>query len=79
MGKVVGPEQRLAALQANYETRLSNLAQELAMAGMQVLASDFGFSQEEAARWLERMLAQAKANREQDAKALFDQWSGKGK
>lgn len=43
--------------------RLALLAQELGIAGMMVLVNDFGFSREQAAGWLTKMLEQAKTNR----------------
>lgn len=43
--------------------RLAILATELGLAGAEVLASDYGFTQIQCAEWLDKMLDQAKKNR----------------
>jgi len=75
----VDSQKRIANLQAQYERRLSNLAQELALAGMQTLVKEFGFTDEQAARWLDKMLAQAKANRASESETLFAKWATQGR
>lgn len=45
------------------DDRLATLAVELGLAGGEVLRRDFGFTQEQTARWLDAMLTQAKVNR----------------
>jgi hypothetical protein len=45
------------------DRRLMVLAQELGVAGVQVLVAEFGFTAEQAHRWLELMLERAQKNR----------------
>ena len=45
------------------DDRLAILAVELGIAGAQVLQEDFGFTQQMAAIWLDKMLDKAKVNR----------------
>lgn len=47
----------------NDDDRLSALAIELGLAGLQVLREEFAFSEEQAAEWLEKMIARARVNR----------------
>jgi len=65
---------RLAAVQAQAEQRLSNLAIELGAAGVQTLMEDFGWGQEQAGQWLDKMLARARKNRVGDARNMLAQW-----
>jgi len=45
------------------QDRLSALAIELGLAGVQVLREEFSFTEAQATEWLEKMLARAKVNR----------------
>lgn len=60
------PFTRIAAkaLEAKVDDdRLAILAVELGLAGAEVLQEDFGFTQEQTAKWLDVMLSKAKTNR----------------
>ncbi len=59
------------------DQRLELLAKEIGIAGMVVLVNDFGFSQSDAKRWLDLMVAQAKATRAMLlAKAAYEKTKG---
>ena len=60
------------------DRRLANLAMELGVAGAQVLTEDFGFTQEQAHNWFDKMLARATANRAASATAVLDEWQQGG-
>ncbi len=47
------------------DPRLSTLAIELGLAGVQVLREEFGFDEARAGEWLEKMIARAQLNRRQ--------------
>lgn len=51
------------ATRPKQDDRLALLAVELGIAGAQVLQDDFGFTQKQAAEWLDKMLDKAKVNR----------------
>jgi hypothetical protein len=53
------------------DRRLANLAMELGVAGTQVLIESFGFSQEQAQDWFDKMLARARANRTASANLVI--------
>jgi hypothetical protein len=49
--------------QNNDDGRLSALAIDLGLAGIQVLREEFGFTEAQTAEWLEKMIARAGVNR----------------
>jgi hypothetical protein len=63
-GRSAGQKQNKVLREASRDDgRLSALAIELGLAGLQVLREEFAFSEEQATEWLEKMLARAKVNR----------------
>lgn len=58
------------------ERRLNVLAQELSLAGMQVLIESYGWSEEDARQWMLRTLARAQLNRRQAAGAGGEEPAG---
>jgi hypothetical protein len=51
---------------------MANLANELGIAGVQVLREHFDFSEEEALKWFDLMLSQAAVNREASLMTVFE-------
>lgn len=56
-------EKIFANIKKAKDDRLAILAVELGLSGAQVLQEDFGFTQQQAALWLDKMLDRAKVNR----------------
>lgn len=64
----------VAQVRAEQDKRMANLAMELGVAGVVVLVEEFGFTPEQAQRWLDLMLKRAQANRAAGAKQVLDDW-----
>lgn len=74
-GRAVPPPQpTVAQVRAEQDQRMANLAMELGVAGVAVLVEEFGFTPEQARRWLDLMLKRAQANRAAGATQVLDDW-----